>query len=141
MREQLRDSSAEDATAVSIELRVPGPLVSPDQLGAALKDWNTGYRLESGAIVNEASGVKVNLGVSDHDDELVSIFRSGHEGRMTEEELLAVGAHAVKAHVVGPGGSSDAARPVVEAAAALVRAGGYGATWKTRATATGRTIS
>ena len=37
-----------------------------------------------------------------------------------------IASHAVKVHVSGPGGSADAARAVMDAATALVRAGGYG---------------
>jgi hypothetical protein len=126
MREQLREKPSDEPKVPIIELRVPGPWVSPDQLDAALKDRGTGFHLDEGSIVNFASGVKVEFGVSDHDNEIGPIFRGGHHGRMSEEELLAVGTHAVKVHVTGPGGSADAARPIVQAAAALVRAGGYG---------------
>jgi len=127
MREELRSSDDESGKpAVTIELRVPGPWISPQQLRDALVERKTGYELTADGSLRSPDGDLIEIGTSDHDDEIAQIFRGGHHGRMTEEELVLLGTHAVKVHVVGPGGSVDPARRVVRAAAALVRAGGYG---------------
>lgn len=129
MREPLRDPSEPSPTKGPhvIELRVPGPWASPQQLDERLVKSKTGWRLDSGYLVHEKSGAKVESGVTEHDDELAPLFRGCYNAHaMTEEELVALGAHNVKVHVWGPGGSPDAARPIVRAAGALVRAGGLG---------------
>ena len=128
MREQLRsdDESMSGEPQVTIEMRVPGPWVSPEQLAAALVDRKTGYELGDGMLIDTLTSEQFEIAVTEHDDDLGPIFRGGHQGRMTDEELLAVGAHAVKVHVIGPGGSEKSAKRIVDATAALVRAGGYG---------------
>lgn len=126
MRDELSHEAPGTEPQVTIELRVPGPWVSPEQLAAALADRNTGYELGDGVLIDTLTREEFEIGVTEHDNQLGPIFRGGHQGRMSEEELLAVGAHAVKVHVIGPGGSSKQAQRVMQAAAALVRAGGYG---------------
>ncbi len=110
-----------------IQLRVPGPWHKPQALFEALERDGDGWQVdEHGALTHAATGRKVTLSVTPHDDDLGEVFRGGHHDRMTKEELDRVENHAVKVHVESPGGSAEAARLAVEAAAALVRAGGFG---------------
>lgn len=129
MREDLRESSDGSGTYGPhvIQLRVPGPWASPRQLDERLAEAKTGYHLDRGSLVHEKSGTKIEMAVTEHDAELAPLFRGCYNAHtMTEEQFVALGAHTVKVHVHGPGGSPDAARPIVRAAAALVRAGGLG---------------
>ncbi|HET6250813.1 MAG TPA: hypothetical protein VFE47_24195 [Tepidisphaeraceae bacterium] len=122
------DAAPGDQDAVPlIQLRVPGLWKGPEEFSAALLATKTGWRVESGeALVNDASGQRVTFGASDHDDQLGDIFRGGHSDRLSDEELDLVDRHTVKIHIHSPGGSPEAARVAVEAAAAVVRAGGVG---------------
>lgn len=108
-----------------IELRVPGPWKSPEELVAALAKHSPKYRIAAeDQFTHVPSGRKFGLGVSDHDDEIAGVF-AGTE-RLSEAQLAEIASHAVKVHLTGPGGSVETARTMMQAATALVRAGGFG---------------
>ena len=60
------------------------------------------------------------------DDQFAEIFRSSCRQPATEEELATVNAYTVNVFLSGPGGSLEAARTMMQAGAAIVRAGGAG---------------
>jgi hypothetical protein len=62
--------------------------------------------------------------VTEHDDDLAGVFAGG--GRITPEQVEQIASHSVKIHLSGPGGSVEAVHALMLAAAALVRAGGFG---------------
>ena len=107
-----------------IDLRVPGPWRSPEELVERLALEGAGFRVEGDHFVDAKAGTRFEFGVTPHDDEIHELF--AHDGRLSEEEIARVASYAVKVHVSGPGGSPEAARAVMAAATALVKAGGYG---------------
>jgi hypothetical protein len=72
------------------------------------------------------NGARVDLGFVPPDDQFSDIFRSSCRQPPTEEELAAVDGYAVNVLLSGEGGSLAAARTIMEAGAALVRAGAAG---------------
>ncbi|MBI3410793.1 MAG: hypothetical protein HY040_20850 [Planctomycetes bacterium] len=60
------------------------------------------------------------------DNQFAKIFRSSCRKPATEEELATVEGYTVNVTLSGPGGSMQAARKMMQAAAAIVRAGGAG---------------
>src|SRR5580693_3820709 len=122
------DDAGEDQDSIPlIQLRVPGPWESPEELAEGLERSRTGWRMDpDGGLVHDATRRRVSGGNSPHDDDLAGIFRSGHGGRMNNKELDRIKSHATKIHVTAPGGSTEAARVAVDAAVALVKAGGVG---------------
>jgi hypothetical protein len=60
------------------------------------------------------------------DDQFAAIFRGSCRQQPTEEELARVDGYKVNVLLSGPGGSLEAARAMMRAAAAFVRAGGAG---------------
>ena len=123
MRDRL-EPAGEGEPLPQIDLRVPGPWRSPQEFAERLAAHGGGYRLDGEHILHEASGARFDWGVTPHDDEIHEIF--AQDGRLGDEEIDRVASHAVKVHVSGPGGSAEAARAVMNAATALVKAGGYG---------------
>lgn len=117
------ESSSPDQP-VQIELRVPGPWRSSGALADALEDGKTGYRFDDDQLVRESDGWRCEIGTSPHDDEIAGLF--AYDGRLSQKELAAVGRHAVKVHLAGPGGSVTTARAMVDAATALVKLGAVG---------------
>jgi hypothetical protein len=71
-------------------------------------------------------GAQVDLGFMDADERFPEIFRSSCRRPPTEEELATALGYTVNALLSGKGGSMAAARTMMEAGAALVRAGGAG---------------
>ena len=62
----------------------------------------------------------------DADDQFAQIFRSSCRQPATADELATVDGYRVNVLLSGPGGSMQAARTMMQAAAAIVRAGGAG---------------
>jgi hypothetical protein len=108
-----------------IDLRIPGPWISPDELADALEEAGTGYEPGGdGTLVHAASGASFALSASEPDDQIADVFAGG--GRISPAEVRRVRSHKVKVHLSTPGGSVDAARAAMNAVAALLRAGGHG---------------
>jgi len=107
---------------VKIALRIPGKWSHPGELIEALP---SGYRFTPESLILP-DGTQVDFGAVDADDEFAEIFRSSCRQPPSEEELATVDSYAVNVFLSGPGGSMDAARKMMEAAAAIVRAGGAG---------------
>ena len=119
-------SDADDTldTVPEIQLRIPGPWVSSDVLARALEKSSTHYRLLDGYVTHLPSRARIACTGSEPDGEIAGVFAGG--GRITRKEVQMIASHKAKVHLAAPGGSVDAARAVMDATAALLRAGGYG---------------
>src|SRR5439155_24488470 len=113
-----------DAIEPKIQFRIPGPWTSPGELNDALRDASLPWQMHEEALVNIETDRRFDWGVSEHDADIAGLF--AHEKRATEEEVHHLAGHKVKVHLQGTGGSVDAARAIIDAATALVSAGGYG---------------
>src|SRR5207248_11330272 len=69
---------------------------------------------------------RVDFGAMAADDQFAQIFRSSCRQPATEDELATVDGYRVNVLLSGPGGSMQAARTMMQAGAAVVRAGGAG---------------
>jgi hypothetical protein len=113
-----------------IFLRIPAPWGSVQEATDALKKAKTGYafqltdRPEDAALVHLATGRKFEIVSNGPDDQIADIF--AESGRMSESEIRELADHAVKLFITGPGGSLDAARDMLAAGAALIKAGAFG---------------
>jgi hypothetical protein len=112
----------EPTAAVRVALRIPGQWTHPRELVEALPD---GCRLTPDALVLP-DGTPVEFGAGPADDQFAQIFRSSCRQPPTAEELAAVDGYRVNVFLSGPGGSLEAARTMMAAGAAIVRAGGAG---------------
>ena len=118
------DSTDQLDTVPRIDLRIPGPWTSRKHLHECLTRAKTGYDTGDAILTHLKSGKTFALEVSEPDGQIADVFAGG--GRITRKEVQMIRAHKVKVHVSTPGGSVEAARAVMNAAAALLRAGGYG---------------
>jgi hypothetical protein len=107
-----------------IDLRIPGPWGSVRELDQALRDAEAPYRVDGAELAHCVSRHRAAWTVSDHDDEICEVFAGG--GSLSREEIERVASHRVKIHVYGPGGSPETARAIMDAATALICAGGSG---------------
>ena len=113
----------DDPTAsVKIALRIPGQWANPGELIERLPD---GHRLGKAGLILPG-GATVEFGAAAADDQFAQIFRSSCREEPTEDELATVDAYTVNIFLSGPGGSMDAARTLMQAAAAIIQAGGAG---------------
>jgi hypothetical protein len=112
----------EQAAPVTITLRIPGKWSHPRELIQRLPD---GCRFTEEALILP-DATQVEFGVMAADDQFAQIFRSSCRKPATEEEFATVHAYTVNVLLSGPGGSTQAARTMMQAGAAMVRAGGAG---------------
>lgn len=113
-------SDAHDA--VEVTLRIPGDWPHPAALQERMPE---GYRL-TGEMMVLPDGTEVEIIPMPPDDQFGQIFESSCRQPATAEELATVGRYTVNIGLNGPGGSLSAARTMMEAGAAIVRAGGAG---------------
>ena len=112
----------ESATEITVALRIPGQWSHPRDL---IERLPTGYRLTPESLILP-DATQVGFGAVAADDQFAQIFRSSLREPATEDELRVVDGYSVNALLIGPGGSMQAARTMMQAAAALVQAGGAG---------------
>jgi hypothetical protein len=112
----------EPAAPVTITLRIPGKWSHPGELVERLP---AGCRLTAEALVLP-DATQVQWGAMPADDQFTRIFRSSCRQPATADELATVAGYTVNVCLSGPGGSLPAARTMMRAGAAVVRAGGAG---------------
>jgi hypothetical protein len=112
----------EPAALVTIALRIPGRWSHPKEL---IRRLPAGCRLTADTLTLP-DNTQVGFGAMAADDQFAQIFRSSCRRPATDDELAAVAGYTVNVFLSGPGGSMEAARTMMQAGAAVVRAGGAG---------------
>lgn len=108
--------------SIIVDLRIPGRWSHP---------WDLIERLPNGCRVTPQvlilpDDARFDLGFHPPDDQFPGIFRSSCRLLPTEEELATADSYTVNVTLSGSGGSLEAARTIMKAAATMVRAGGAG---------------
>lgn len=112
----------EQAAPVTIALRIPGKWPHPRDL---IQRLPPGCRLTGEALILP-DATQVDFGAGAADDQFAHIFRSSCRQPALEDELATVDGYTVNVFLSGPGGCLPAARTMMQAGAAVVRAGGAG---------------
>lgn len=112
----------ESAAPISISLRIPGKWSHPKELVERLP---AGFRLASEALILPDK-TQVDFGAMGADDQFAQIFRDSCRQPPTDAELATLAGYVVNIFLSGPGGSMESARTMMQAGAAMVRAGGAG---------------
>jgi hypothetical protein len=112
----------EQDAAVRTVFRIPGNWRHPGEL---LERMPPGFRLTPEALVM-ADGTEIELVPMPPDDEFPGIFRTSCRQPAAEDELAIVDGYTVNIGLNGPGGSMEAALTMMQAGAAIIRAGGAG---------------
>jgi hypothetical protein len=107
---------------VDVALRIPGKWSHPKELI---------QRLPAGCCLTPETlllpdKTEIGFGAMKADDQFAQIFRSSCRQPPTKDELTTVAGYTVNVLLSGPGGSMQAARTMMHAGAAMVRAGGAG---------------
>lgn len=109
-------------SSVQVTLRIPGVWSHPGELVQRMPD---GYRLTPEALFLP-DGAEIEMVAMPPDDQFAGIFASSCRRPATADELATIGRYTVNIGLKGPGGSLKAARTMMRAGAAVVRAGGAG---------------
>lgn len=110
------------AGEVTIKFRIPGLWTHPQELADALP---ADHRLMPDSLILPDL-TEIGFGAARADTEFAGIFRNSCRQEPSEDELAKVDRYRVNVFLMGPGGSLEAARKMMEAASAIVRAGGAG---------------
>lgn len=112
----------ETDTVVRTTLRVPGNWPHPGEL---IERMPAGFRLTPEALILP-DGTEIEFTPMPPDGQFAEIFKSSCRQPATHGELEIVNGYTVNAVLTGPGGSLKAAATMMQAGAAIVRAGGAG---------------
>jgi hypothetical protein len=110
------------AAQITVDLRIPGVWSHPREL---IERLPASCRLTPEALILPDK-TRIAFGAMDADDQFAQIFRSSCRRPPTDHELATVDGYTVNVLLSGPGGSIAAARTMMQAGAAMVRAGGAG---------------
>src|SRR5205085_12443625 len=110
------------ATPIKINLRIPGTWSHPSEL---IERLPAGCRLTAEALILP-DGTQVEFGAMAADEQFAEIFRSSCRQPATADELATVDSYTLNVCLSVPGGSMQTARTMMQAGAAMVRAGGAG---------------
>src|SRR5262249_43051830 len=110
------------AEPITIALRIPGKWSHPGELIERLPE---GHRLTPEVLILPDT-TQVDFGAMKPDTQFAQIFRASCREPASEAELATVDGYKVNVLLSGPGGSMEAARTMMQAGAAIVRAGGAG---------------
>jgi hypothetical protein len=113
---------SEPADPITIVFRIPGKWSNPQDL---IQRLPPGCRLTPETL-QLPDATPVEFGVMAADDQFAQIFRSSCRQPATDDELATVDGYTVNVFLSGPGGSMQSARSMMQAGAAIVRAGGAG---------------
>ncbi|MBI1831713.1 MAG: hypothetical protein HYR84_09715 [Planctomycetes bacterium] len=108
--------------AVEVALRIPGQWGHPRELVERLPE---GHRLTGDGLILP-NGTAIEFGAVKADDQFADIFRSSCREPPTDDEQATVDGYTVNVFLSGPGGSMQAARTMMQAGSAIVKAGGAG---------------
>jgi hypothetical protein len=105
-----------------ITLRIPGDWSRPGEL---LERLPPGFRLSPDHLALP-DGTKIDFVPMEPDDQFAGIFESSCRRPPTPDERAVLARYSVNIGLTGPGGSLEAALAMMQAGAAIVRAGGAG---------------
>jgi hypothetical protein len=108
--------------SLRITLRIPGSWSHPGELLERLPD---GFRLAPDTLFLP-DNTSIDFTPMPPDGEFPQIFESSCRRRPKDEELAVVDRYTVNVGLSGSGGSLESARTMMQAGAAIVRAGGAG---------------
>jgi hypothetical protein len=112
----------ETDTVVTTALRIPGNWAHPGEL---VERMPAGFHLTPEALILP-DGTQIAFTPMPPDDQFAEIFKSSCRRPATREELEIVDRYTVNVGLTGPGGSLQSALTMMQAGAAIVRAGGAG---------------
>src|SRR5688572_28482101 len=113
---------SDTAPPVMVDMRIPGKWANPREL---VEQMPKECHLTPDALVLP-EGTRFEFGAMDADDQFADIFRTSCRRIPTEAERETIDNYTVNVLLSGRGGSLDAARSLMRAASAIIRAGGAG---------------
>jgi hypothetical protein len=103
---------------------IPGRWPNRSDIVTSIASRSGGYIFAGMVMMKIGTKDGFTLEIYEHDPNLKNAFSIAGRGRLTEEDLQAIGSHTFTLYLVAPGGSVDAAKNLLHAANGLLKAGG-----------------
>ena len=113
---------SETTPSIEIAFRIPGTWAHPGEL---VERMPPGCRLSPEGLILP-DGQRIEIAPMQPDKQFAKIFASSCRRPATPDEMERVNRYSVNMGLMGPGGSIEAARTMMQAAAVMVEAGGAG---------------
>jgi hypothetical protein len=106
-------------------LCIPGQWADRSEIVTSLAGANTQEYIFAGNILlHIPSGEGFEVEIAAHDPQMQQSFTLAAQGRLTDEELQAIGRHSFVVYLIGKGGSLQHAANMMRAGIAFLKAGG-----------------
>jgi hypothetical protein len=103
---------------------IPGRWTNRSDIVASIATRSDGYLFAGMVMMKIETKDTFKLEIHEHDPNLKNAFAIAGRGRLTSEDLEAIGSHTFTLYLVADGGSADAAKKLMHAANALLKSGG-----------------
>jgi len=117
---------ADTDLAVQTVLCIPGPWRDRSELLERVARDSDGYLFAGGVIMHMESKAMFELEVHEADPRMARAFAAAGWHWKDTPEMARIAEHSMVLYLVGEGGSHDAAVAIMQAAAGLIKAGGFG---------------
>jgi hypothetical protein len=107
----------------SISLTIPGPWQTPERFCEAIAGKGR-YILQGNTLTHMVTRRSIPFGVQLHDDRLAGEFERCGQGRIPRKNLTELERHVCVLTLLVQGGSVESAREMMQAATAVLQAGG-----------------
>lgn len=103
---------------------IPGQWIDRTDIVTSIASRSGGYLFAGMVMMKIGTKDGFTLEIYEHDSNLKNTFAIAGRGRLTEEDLDAIGSHTFTLYLVADSGSTSAARKLLHAADALLKSGG-----------------
>jgi hypothetical protein len=103
---------------------IPGRWASRSEIVTSIAARSGGYLFAGTVLKKIGTDDGFTLEIYEHDPNLRGAFSIAGRGRLTDEDLEAIGSHTFTLYLVAEGGSIDRAKTLLHAANALLKSGG-----------------
>ncbi|GAB3254919.1 hypothetical protein [Chitinimonas naiadis] len=119
-------TEGEEAISVQTVLCIPGPWQDRNTLITSLVEHSEGYLFVGMLLMNTADKSFFELEVHEPDPRMARAFAAAGPHWANTDDMARIADHRMVLYLVGEGGSREAADSIMNAASALIKAGGYG---------------
>src|SRR5439155_18812238 len=102
---------------------IPGRWPSRSDIVTSIASRSEGYLFAGMVMMKIGTKEGFTLEIHEHDPNLTNAFSIAGRGRLTDQDLEAIGSHTFTLYLVAQGGSIDAAKKLLHAANGLLKAG------------------
>jgi hypothetical protein len=114
----------ENQNSIEIVLAIPGGWLNRLEIVTSIAKKSQGYLFAGETITHLNNRQSFDLEIANHNTGLCQAFALAGRGDFSDQDLKRLARHTFTLYAIGPGGSLEAARSIMNLAAGLLRSGG-----------------